>query len=141
MRTPVWDIIERYYPEDTPLRRLLLRHSGQVRDKALSLLRPGMCGELVEDGAMLHDVGIFRCHAPGILCVGEEPYLRHGVIGGSLLREYGRERGLDLEPLGRGPTTPPAELPREGCPGSEAPPSAVTRAVTSPPECHHLQIR
>ena len=122
MRTPVWDIIERYYPEDTPLRRLLLRHSGQVRDKALSLLRPGMCGELVEDGAMLHDVGIFQCHAPGILCVGEESYLRHGVIGGALLREYGREHGLDLEPLARvcerhtGAGITALEVRREGLP-------------------------
>lgn len=123
MRMPAWkDIIERYYPEDTPLRRLLLRHSGQVRDKALSLLRPGMCRELVESGAMVHDVGIFRCHAPGILCVGEEPYLRHGVIGGELLRAYGRECGVDLEPLARvcerhtGAGITAQEVRREGLP-------------------------
>ena len=32
------EIIRNFYPEDTPLRRLLILHSTQVRDKALSIL-------------------------------------------------------------------------------------------------------
>ena len=41
---------------------------------------------------MLHDIGILRCDAPGILCHGTEPYIRHGIIGGQMLREEGWER-------------------------------------------------
>ena len=31
-------ILKHFYPEDTPLRRLLISHSEQVRDKALAIL-------------------------------------------------------------------------------------------------------
>lgn len=122
MQIPVERIIDNFYPEDTPLRRLLLKHSGQVRDKALSLLRPGMSEALVAAGAMLHDVGIFRCHAPSILCRGKEHYLRHGVIGGELLRAYGRQQGLELEAMARicerhtGAGITAQEIVREGLP-------------------------
>ena len=100
-------IITHFYPEDTPLRRLLLRHSMQVRDKALAILANPSCAplklnsELVSAGAMLHDIGILECHAPSILCVGTRPYIAHGVIGAEMLRDYGRTRGLDLEPFAR----------------------------------------
>lgn len=100
-------IITHFYPEDTPLRRLLLRHSTQVRDKALAILanpsRPPLelDAGLVSAGAMLHDVGILQCHAPSILCVGTRPYIAHGMIGAEMLREYGRTHGLDLEPFAR----------------------------------------
>ena len=100
-------IITHFYPEDTPLRRLLLRHSTQVRDKAIAILanpsrpplelNPG----LVSTGAMLHDVGILQCHAPSILCVGTRPYIAHGMIGAEMLRVYGRTHGIDLEPFAR----------------------------------------
>ncbi|MBP5586084.1 MAG: HD domain-containing protein [Lentisphaeria bacterium] len=100
-------ILKHFYPEDTPLRRLLLRHSTQVRDKALAILanpsRPPLelDAELVSAGAMLHDVGILQCHAPSILCVGTRPYIAHGVVGAEMLRDYGRQYGLDLEPFAR----------------------------------------
>ena len=97
-------IIQHFYPEDTPLRRRLLKHSSQVRDKALTLAANS--GEaldlaLVADGAMLHDLGIGKCDAPSIDCHGAEPYLAHGVIGAQMLREYGAAHGLDLEKYAR----------------------------------------
>ena len=100
-------IILHFYPENTPLRSLLLRHSTQVRDKALAILASPSCpplelnAELVSAGAMLHDIGILQCHAPSILCVGTRPYLAHGIIGAGMLRDYGRTHGLDLEPFAR----------------------------------------
>ena len=100
-------IITHFYPENTPLRRLLLRHSTQVRDKALAILaspsRPPLVLDpgLVSAGAMLHDVGVLQCHAPSILCVGSRPYIAHGVIGAEMLRDYGRTHGLDMEPFAR----------------------------------------
>ncbi len=100
-------IITHFYPEDTPLRRLLLRHSTQVRDKALAILanpsRPPLelNAGLVSAGAMLHDVGILQCHAPSILCIGTRPYIAHGMIGAEMLRDYGRTHRIDLEPFAR----------------------------------------
>ena len=100
-------IIRHFYPEETPLRRLLLAHSMQVRDKALELANSSAGKALSLDlaligtGAMLHDIGILRCHAPKILCNGPEPYLAHGVIGAHMLREYARLHRLDLEPFAR----------------------------------------
>lgn len=101
------DIIRHFYPEDTPLRRLLILHSAQVRDKALLILSNPVCQSLdidmqtVVNGAMLHDIGILRCDAPSIHCEGDEPYLLHGAIGARMLREYGREMAIDLEPYAR----------------------------------------
>ena len=92
-----------FYPEETPLRALLWRHSVCVRDKALWLIREtgwrryGLDPQRVERAALLHDIGVSRCHAPGIHCMGSEPYLRHGMIGGELLRAYGSAHHLDLE--------------------------------------------
>ena len=100
-------IITHFYPKDTPLRRLLLRHSMQVRDKALAILTNPSCPpiklntELVSAGAMLHDIGILQCHAPSIHCVGTHPYIAHGVIGAEMLRNYGKTHGLELEPFAR----------------------------------------
>jgi uncharacterized protein len=99
----VFQVIDHFYPEDTPLKRLLLQHSRQVRDKALEILalpgndRLGLSEEDVSAAAMLHDIGIGQCHAPGILCTGSEPYLAHGVIGARLLRDYARQTGEDWE--------------------------------------------
>ena len=88
-------IIEKYYPDDVT-RDLLIRHSRQVADRCLMIcdhhpeLR--LDREFLEEAAMLHDIGIKLCSAPGIHCYGAEPYLRHGVIGGELLRQEGYER-------------------------------------------------
>ena len=96
------EILRHFYPEETPLRTLLLKHSTQVRDKALDLLRrspdPTVCDESeVVRAALLHDIGVGRCHAPSILCEGEANYMAHGLIGGQMLREYGTAHNLDLE--------------------------------------------
>jgi uncharacterized protein len=43
----------------------------------------------VEEAAMLHDIGVFRCDASGIECYGDKPYICHGIIGAQLLRDEG----------------------------------------------------
>ena len=98
------EIIDFLYPEDDELRRKLLKHSIQVCRKALELARRTEVPldlAVVETGAMLHDVGIRRCDAPGICCHGDQPYLCHGLAGAEMLREYGKAHGLDLEPFAR----------------------------------------
>ena len=97
-------IIRAFYPRDTPLRRLLLKHSEQVREKALAIAASSgatVDESIVSAGAMLHDIGIGACYAPSILCTGREPYIAHGFLGGAMLRCYGACRGLDLEIFAR----------------------------------------
>ena len=89
-------IIYKYYPEDDELRRLLLKHSRQVAERALLICNRHkelpVDRQFIEEAAMLHDIGVFRCYAPSIHCHGTEPYIRHGQIGGDLLRTEGFPR-------------------------------------------------
>lgn len=89
-------IIDKYYPEASRLRDILIEHSRRVADRALRICDAhpelGMDRQFVEEAAMLHDIGIFRCDAPGIACHGTEPYICHGRIGADLMRSEGYER-------------------------------------------------
>lgn len=89
-------IIDRYYPDDNELRHILMVHSQSVTARALRIvdahLELRLDRRFVEEAAMLHDIGIFRCHAPSIACHGTEPYICHGRIGAELLRAEGCER-------------------------------------------------
>lgn len=102
-----YDIIYHFYPKDTPLRRLLILHSEKVRDKAFAILREARLIEpsafadideqLINDGALLHDIGIGKTNAPGILCEGTEPYILHGTIGAEMLRSLQVDKGASRE--------------------------------------------
>jgi len=89
-------IINKYYPADDALRRVLLKHSRQVADRCLQIAarhpEMGADAQFLEEAAMLHDIGILRCDAPSIFCHGTEPYIKHGPIGGEMLRGEGLPR-------------------------------------------------
>lgn len=89
-------IIEKFYPDDNELRRLLLRHSHDVAEKALNACdhhpELHLDRQFVEEGAMLHDIGIFMTNASSIFCHGTDPYIRHGIDGAELLRREGYPR-------------------------------------------------
>lgn len=89
----VTDLIDKHYPEDNDLRRLLLRHSRDVAARALAIVdchpELQLDRQFVEDCAMLHDIGIFMTDAPSIFCHGSDPYIRHGVDGAALVRQAG----------------------------------------------------
>ena len=89
-------ILDKYYPSENELRRILLTHSRQVADRCLQIAKAHpelrLDTSFLEEAAMLHDIGIFRCNAPGIQCFGTEPYICHGVIGAEILRQEGWER-------------------------------------------------
>ena len=131
-------IIDKYYPTDNALRRLLLRHSRQVADRCLLIAQhhPEMQLDMVflEESAMLHDIGIYQCHAPGIFCVGQEHYIRHGLIGGRLLREEGFERHARVceRHTGTGITTPPTSTDEEGHRQPLLPPHLVEKGFFVP---------
>lgn len=92
-------VINCFYPEDDDLKRTLIKHSTQVCIKALQLAERSprrVDTGIVAAGAMLHDIGIKNCNAPGIFCRGPLPYLRHGLEGAEMLKQYGSENNIDL---------------------------------------------
>lgn len=95
-------VIDHFYKEDDALRHILLVHSRQVAGKALqiALRHPELQldTDFLETAAMLHDIGIIRCDAPGIQCFGTEPYICHGRIGAEMLRSL---LGQEAESIAR----------------------------------------
>lgn len=86
-------IIQKYYQPDSKAYHILLTHSKSVMEKALSIAfsHPEMNLDIafLREAAMLHDIGMFLTHAPGIDCHGDRPYICHGYLGADLLREEG----------------------------------------------------
>ena len=89
-------IIDKYYTEDNELRHILLAHSKSVTARALRIVdrHPELQVDrrFIEEAAMLHDIGIIHCDAPGIQCFGTQPYIRHGMLGAAMLRAEGFPR-------------------------------------------------
>lgn len=88
-------ILEKYV-KDEELKRLLIAHSRRVAEKAVATARD--CGmeksvdmQFLYDAAMLHDIGVTECNAPGIHCFGTLPYICHGTAGADILRREGLE--------------------------------------------------
>ena len=86
-------IIDQYYPQGSKARDILLTHSECVARKALQIAdkHPELKLDrtFIQEAAMLHDIGIVKCDAPGIECFGTEPYIKHGIIGADMLRAAG----------------------------------------------------
>ena len=85
------EIIDKFYPQETEQRHILLIHSLSVAQKALKIVdaHPNLPinRSFVREAALLHDIGIFLTDAPTIQCFGE-----HGYLGADLLRKEGFER-------------------------------------------------
>lgn len=112
-------ILSKYYEEGSALLDLLLTHSDMVARKALAVAddaRLDVDRDFVYNAAMLHDIGIFKCDAPGIYCHGEEPYIRHGVIGGELMRKEGYEEYARVCERHTGSGLTAKEIAEEGMP-------------------------
>ncbi|MBO4596928.1 MAG: HDIG domain-containing protein [Bacteroidaceae bacterium] len=90
------DIINKYYPEESELKEILLFHSRCVADMAIEIANKhpelDIDKDFVFEAAMLHDIGIFETNAPGIKCFGTEPYICHGTIGARILEAEGFPR-------------------------------------------------
>ena len=91
-------IIQRYYTPGNDDYRVLVLHSRNVADLAIALgqrlidRHVPLDIEFVEEGAMLHDIGMCLTDAPGIYCHGTEPYILHGILGRKMLDELGLYR-------------------------------------------------
>lgn len=87
------DIIENFYKKDSDLYNILVNHSTDVMNKALSIAAShpelNIDKEFVVEAAMLHDIGIFLTSAPSIHCYGIAPYICHGYLGREILDNLG----------------------------------------------------
>lgn len=96
MKINVYTIIEKYYTKGSDLYNILVTHSQQVTKKAMDIAERRKDLQLdidfISEAAMLHDIGIFKCHAPKIFCVGSNRYIEHGYLGAEILRSEGLER-------------------------------------------------
>ncbi|OEU72429.1 MAG: phosphohydrolase [Desulfuromonadales bacterium C00003068] len=94
------DLIEKYFLPHTKAYRILRTHSEQVANKAILIGQrlnqqnhnDSIDIDFIAEAALLHDIGIFAVHAPGLGCFGQQPYLRHGLIGAQLLNAIGLPR-------------------------------------------------
>ncbi len=86
-------LLEKYFVRNRISFEIVLEHSRMVADKALLVARRQRNTEqelqFIEEAALLHDIGVSRTHAPKISCYGNEPYIRHGVLGRELLDAEG----------------------------------------------------
>lgn len=114
------EIIDRYYPPETLRRVIYMRHCTQVADLAVEIARQKklpIAESTVRRAAMLHDIGIFLTSAPDIGCTGEHPYIMHGVLGASLLRdEWGDEESARVAERHTGAGITAAEVVEQGLP-------------------------
>lgn len=99
VRVEVKKILKREYTPEEPAYSVFVDHSNAVAELACRIAeRVGGRTDFVLEAAWLHDVGIRYTRAPGIGCQGEEPYLKHGIIGRELCEREGLvEHGLVCE--------------------------------------------
>ena len=83
-----YEIIDKYYPENTEQRQILVIHSLSVAGKAMKILDAHpelrLNRSFVKEAALLHDIGIFQTNAPTIQCFGSHPYIAHGYLGAEI---------------------------------------------------------
>ncbi len=87
------ELIHKYYPKGSDRFRYYIIHVRAVARAAALVVkhnpRLGADAGLVEQMALLHDIGIFMTHAPEIGCHGSFPYIAHGFLGRELLEREG----------------------------------------------------
>jgi uncharacterized protein len=88
-------LLEKYFPGQDAL-AIIREHSRLVATKALAVADalgdPAIDRQFVEEAALLHDIGVCRTHVPSIGCTGDEPYIRHGLLGREILEAEGFPR-------------------------------------------------
>ena len=87
------ELIHRYCKDNSALENVLLKHSFDVANRALKIAdnHPEfqIDKQFLYEAAMLHDIGIVYVDAPAIFCYEKEPYIKHGLLGGEILRKEG----------------------------------------------------
>ncbi len=75
---------------------IVRRHGEQVAARVLKIAAELATAEIEEDflyeAAMLHDIGIVKTATPQLDCHGDQPYIRHGLLGRQMLEARGLPR-------------------------------------------------
>lgn len=86
-------LLEHHLGSNPALFETVLIHSRHVARKALSMVEkhPELALDplFIEEAALLHDIGVYRTHAPDIHCFGELPYICHGYLGREIVEKAG----------------------------------------------------
>lgn len=113
-------LIDKYTEGNAELRNVLFVHSKMVADMALRIAdrhpELNIDKEFVYEAAMLHDIGIVKTDAPGIHCHGTEHYLRHGLLGGEILRAEGLQKHARVAERHTGTGLTPESIISQGLP-------------------------
>lgn len=87
------NVLLEFYDSKSQLYKDLLLHSKMVAIKAVELAlflpKDSIDVEFVEKAAMIHDIGIIKTNAPKIGCLGDAPYICHGVLGREMMESLG----------------------------------------------------
>lgn len=87
------EIIASYFEPGSKAHHIVVEHSTAVRDLALIIADKNphlkIDRNLVEQAAMLHDIGIVKTNAPDLGCFGSYPYICHGYLGREMLEAEG----------------------------------------------------
>lgn len=89
------EIFNNYYKNNPQLLSRVATHSECVARKALECLHKNNIEAdyiFVWEAALLHDIGVVRCDAPSIDCLGSLPYICHGIEGRKMLDNLGLQR-------------------------------------------------
>ncbi|MFW5745923.1 MAG: HD domain-containing protein [Nanoarchaeota archaeon] len=78
-------LIRRYAPGRAA--EIILSHSHLVMEKALSIagIIPEVDLQFLKVASLLHDIGVSMCHVPEIGCMGDQPYICHGIEGRKIM--------------------------------------------------------
>ena len=97
-KTAPVDLLEDYFSHSSRALAIVLKHSRLVAAKAVAIataaMRQGIAVnlEFLEEGAMLHDIGVCRVNSPHMDCHGSLPYIAHGLAGREILESEGLPR-------------------------------------------------
>ena len=119
-----FEILARYYSPSEKSHEVIVVHSVLVARLAHEIARTYLerhaAAELdlpfILEAAVLHDIGIGACDAPGIGCHGREDYIRHGVIGREILEKEGLPRHALVCERHTGSGIPREEVREQGLP-------------------------
>lgn len=85
-------LIDEHIPPG-PLYRVYTIHVTLVTNLALKIAdRMDLSAkekQFIEEATMLHDIGIYKTHAPDIHCTGKLPYIQHIIEGRKILEDAG----------------------------------------------------
>lgn len=86
--------LHKKYAPSTAALESVLKHCHIVRRIALQIAQGyyPTNHELINAGALLHDIGVYRLYDNGVL--GESKYITHGLLGYELLKEEGLDEAV-----------------------------------------------